>query len=166
MGEKLMFTAGILFCLVLISTSMLGGLYARYVTRASGGDSARVAKFDVVGTGSGLVTVRVEDSETGQYTITVTNRSEVDVSYDVDLLFNREIADWLILQLDGATAAETQAEGQTTFHFEKAGAMDPQESQTKTILFLPEKGITEPMSGLSDSLELDFTVYIHAVQID
>lgn len=44
-GEKLLFFAGILFCLVLISTALLGGLFARYVTTDSGSDSARVAKF-------------------------------------------------------------------------------------------------------------------------
>lgn len=44
-GEKLLFLAGILFCLVLITTALLGGLFARYTTRASGSDSARVAKF-------------------------------------------------------------------------------------------------------------------------
>lgn len=45
LGEKLLFAAGILFCLVLISTSMMGGLFARYVTTGTGQDSARVAKF-------------------------------------------------------------------------------------------------------------------------
>lgn len=45
LGEKLLFTAGILFCLVLISTAMMGGLFARYTTSSSGHDNARVAKF-------------------------------------------------------------------------------------------------------------------------
>ena len=44
-GEILMFLAGILFCLVLISSALLGGLFARYTTTASGQDHARVAKF-------------------------------------------------------------------------------------------------------------------------
>ena len=45
MGERLLFLAGILFCLILITTAMLGGLFARYTTSGSGSDSARVAKF-------------------------------------------------------------------------------------------------------------------------
>lgn len=44
-GEKMMFFAGILFCLVLITTAMMGGLFARYTTTGTGSDSARVAKF-------------------------------------------------------------------------------------------------------------------------
>ena len=44
-GEKMIFFAGILFCLVLITTAMMGGLFARYTTTGSGSDSARVAKW-------------------------------------------------------------------------------------------------------------------------
>lgn len=165
-GNIMMRLAAVLFCLVMFSTYLMGGLYARYVTRGGGDDSARVAKFDVKGTGGGLVTVRAEAAESGQYAITVTNLSEVDVSYDVDLIFSREIADWVTLKIGETVAAEQETEDQTVFHFEKVGALNPQEQQAKTILFFPEKGMTEPMSGIADSLELDFTVYIHAVQID
>lgn len=44
-GEKMLLLAGVLFCLVLISTALLGGLFARYTTSGSGSDSARVVKF-------------------------------------------------------------------------------------------------------------------------
>ena len=39
--------AAVLLSLVLITTGMVSGRYARYVTSASGSDSARVAKFTV-----------------------------------------------------------------------------------------------------------------------
>ena len=44
-GEILLFVAGILFCLILITTAMMGGLFARYVATGTGSDNARVAKF-------------------------------------------------------------------------------------------------------------------------
>lgn len=44
-GNFMMRLAGVLFCLVMISTYMMGGLFARYVARGSGSDSARVIKF-------------------------------------------------------------------------------------------------------------------------
>ena len=44
-GEKLIFIAGILLCLVLITTAMMGGLFARYVATGTGSDSARVVRF-------------------------------------------------------------------------------------------------------------------------
>ena len=44
-GEGMMWLAGVLFCLVLITTAMMGGLFARYITSATGSDSARVVVF-------------------------------------------------------------------------------------------------------------------------
>ena len=44
-GEGMMWMAGVLFCLVLITTAMMGGLFARYVTSSTGSDSARVVAF-------------------------------------------------------------------------------------------------------------------------
>lgn len=44
-GEKMIFVAGILFCLVLITTAMMGGLFARYTTTGTGSDNARVARW-------------------------------------------------------------------------------------------------------------------------
>ena len=37
--------AGVLFCLTLVSLYMVSGLFARYMTRGQGSDSARVIKF-------------------------------------------------------------------------------------------------------------------------
>ena len=37
--------AGVLLCLTLISVHMLGGIYAKYISKGEGSDSARVAKF-------------------------------------------------------------------------------------------------------------------------
>ena len=45
-SHVVMVIACVLFCLVLISTSLTSGLYARYVTRDSGYDSGRVIKFN------------------------------------------------------------------------------------------------------------------------
>ena len=40
-----MYAAAVLFCLTVISTYMVSGLYARYTTSGTGEDSARVIKF-------------------------------------------------------------------------------------------------------------------------
>ena len=45
LGQLMMAFSMICFCLVLISTSMMSGLYARYITRGTGSDSGRVIKF-------------------------------------------------------------------------------------------------------------------------
>ena len=44
-GNIVMWLAGALFCLVVLTTYLSAGLFARYVTRGDGGDSARVITF-------------------------------------------------------------------------------------------------------------------------
>lgn len=44
-GQIMIFVAGALFCLMLISVSLMSGLYARYISTGSGSDTARVIKF-------------------------------------------------------------------------------------------------------------------------
>lgn len=56
-AEILLRTAAVLFCLVALSTAFIPGLYARYITRHEGGDSARVIKFG-----------ELKLTETGNYT--------------------------------------------------------------------------------------------------
>lgn len=45
--------AGLLLALVLVTSCFVGGTFAKYVTSGGGSDTARVAKFGVVVTGSG-----------------------------------------------------------------------------------------------------------------
>lgn len=51
--NKTMRAAGALFVVTMLSTSIVSGTYAKYVTGNSGSDSARVAKFGVVVTAEG-----------------------------------------------------------------------------------------------------------------
>ena len=79
--------AAVLLCLTLFSFYFSGGLYAKYVTRASGSDSARVAKFDVsiqsvLDIYSEMIPlgdIQPGDSKTIEFT--VTNNSEVAVAF-------------------------------------------------------------------------------------
>lgn len=89
-SEKLLFFAGILFCLVLITTAMMGGLFARYTTSATGEDDSRVAAFAPGAQLSDAVTVVCEKTDgefntDGAYTVTVTSDSEVAVRYGLTI---------------------------------------------------------------------------------
>ena len=80
--------AGILFCLTLISISLTSNLIAKYSTTASGSDSARVAKFDVIATKDISQLDKIElvpgDSDSsGTYKFTIKNNSEVVVKNSV-----------------------------------------------------------------------------------
>lgn len=69
----------VLLCLTMLTTHLTGGLYARYTTTATGSDGARVAKFDV------QCTVTPVGGTSDQFTVTVTNASEVTVKYDLQV---------------------------------------------------------------------------------
>ena len=113
-----------IFCAVLLSISLMGGLYARYVTTASGSNSARVAKFnvseDLTVTRSDGTTVSdfvVDDvlkpGKSVSYRFTVQNDSEVAVKFIVsgERLFNE-----LPLTLETAeTELAPGASGTVTF---------------------------------------------------
>lgn len=82
-----LFLAGILFFLTLISSSLTSNLIAKYSTTASGSDSARVAKFDVItSTNSQPDTIELVSGDrdsSGTYKFTIKNNSEVVVKNSV-----------------------------------------------------------------------------------
>ena len=75
-----MCAALVLLLLTMITTHMTADLYAKYTTTASGADSARVAKFDV------KCTVTPVTGTMDQFTVTVTNDSEVAIEYDLTVV--------------------------------------------------------------------------------
>ena len=89
-GEGMMWMAGVLFCLVLITTAMMGGLFARYTTSDSGSDSARVVAF-------GNLTL----TETGDFVAVGDKRTAkiipgVDLSKKVTLSFEASEVDTIV----------------------------------------------------------------------
>lgn len=93
-ANPVLILAMVLLCLVMITTHMTAGLYARYTSSGSGEDSARVAKFEV--TQSGTLTENMalsvkpgdeSDQKPGQEAgnIEVTNNSEVAVAYTIHI---------------------------------------------------------------------------------
>ena len=73
----------VLQMLVLVSTSIVSGQLARYVTRATGTDSARVARFEVTQAGTLMQSFSQSISPGEQFTrsVEVVNASEVAVDY-------------------------------------------------------------------------------------
>lgn len=82
--NAMMRLASVLLIAVLISTSAISGTYAKYVTTASGSDTARVAKWGVVvkADSNGMFTDKYETTDTtftGQYSV----QSDPDSGDDV-----------------------------------------------------------------------------------
>lgn len=176
-------TAAILLMLVLVSTSLVTGRYARYTTTAESSDSARVAKFEVVGSGAGEVDVNCTATGSNQYIVTVENKSEVAVSYEIAVAFTEEVADDLDLKLYPGTdttrdalTSEWSADN-TMISFKTNGKLDPNaESVSHALAFAVKDwsfvtaangtdADTDTDTGVS-SKTLPFAIHITATQID
>lgn len=158
--------AAILFCLVLITTSMMSGLYARYTAEGKGEDSARVAQWNVGATGT-PVESEVKPAETdGQYTITVTSNSEVAAEYDITVTLTNALPDYITVKLDDKTPVVS--EDKRTLTFDNAGAFAPgKNSKTHILAFsMNWSEFTVDAKGPSKSYDLTFTVDITIVQVD
>lgn len=86
----LMRTVAVLLMLVLISSGMVTGRYARYVTTASFEDSARVAKFYIMEQNQadlsvGFAFAKIAPGESASNTIQIVNDSEVAVDYTIEI---------------------------------------------------------------------------------
>ena len=171
-GERLMFLAGTLFCLVLITTSMMGGLFARYAATGAGSDSARVAGFDVDVTGPADVDIEYAvNNDTGIYTIIIDNKSEVAVAYSIRVNvpqkdnFDIKVA----LQKPGTTQkTELDTVNGTNLDFKEVGTVAPNDTENCDLEFsvLDWAKFTEQTNADSRTVELAFSVHIDVVQID
>lgn len=79
--------AAILLCVTLISVYLVSGIFARYTTENSSGNTAAVAEFSP--TASFVEDTWVFDSDTYsfEYQIKLTNPSEVDVNCSLEISF-------------------------------------------------------------------------------
>ena len=162
-----MCAALVLLLLTMISVHLTSGLYARYTTTATGSDSARVAKFDVV-----TALTQAKDGEgkdiEGQFTLMVTNNSEVAVKYQVAVTLH----DHLDVTIEGAErGTPTVADNKKTIPFSNErwtlapGAM----FQTHTLRFEVSdwSGITsEEKYDAEETVTFQFDVAVTAEQID
>lgn len=135
-------------CLLMLCIHLLGGLYAKYASNNSGGDSARVAKFDVEVTGDADVAISTMELTDNVYAITILNNSEVDVEYKLNAVISSP-------HVSGV--------------FDPAcGYLNPGEDTTVNLTFSVTNwsGITQGMTGATDSIPIDFFVTVSVVQVD
>lgn len=169
----------VLFCLVLFSTYLTGGLYARYTTSASGSDSARVAIFQIQGENSWEQGKEVDvnlsffDPALAQDTLSfsITSASEVAVRYSVEIVMpekddNGNTIDyqWLTVTLDDAAPVTSET---NVFTIANIGTFSPNDGSKyeHTLTFT----IPDDYMGLPDVVG-DITgkviITVRAEQID
>ena len=149
-----MCAAAVLLCLTLFSLHLMSGLYAKYVSKDSGSDSARVAAFNVITTGDvgDGVSVDCYDKTDDTYTIEITNESEVAVRYTISVALDGPAASGVAAVLD-ADSGELAV-----------GA--PADERTLTFNVNNWSAITKDANSESVAVDVDFTVTVDVVQID
>jgi len=143
----LMRTVAVLLMLVLVSTGIVSGRYARYVSSASGEDSARVAKFEVSVSENefaSFFSVEIEPGGKVEKTVFVTNKSEVTVAMDFSV---KNVYENLPLQILNQVGGEI-APGQT--------------KKVPLTIYWPEDKTDDSYCGKVDLLKISLTV----VQVD
>lgn len=149
-----MCAAGVLLCLTLFSVHLTSGLYAKYTATATGSDSARVAKFEVVYAKDPDDIVITSDGVNNDniYAFTITNNSEVAVSYQLSL--------------------QDEPPNGVTYQFSpQNGDLDPvggaNTADNSTLTFTPSWAeFTAELTNENPTKNFEFTIVVHIEQID
>lgn len=148
-----MCAAGVLLCLTLFSAHFTSGLYAKYTATATGSDSARVAKFEVDVSGQDLadITCTQSDTDSGTYTITIENTSEVAVRYELSLKDPASLPTGVTYVFSPVSGNISVGGGTTT---------------SNLVFTVDWAKFTADNTGDSATETLNFTVNVHIEQID
>lgn len=148
-GERMMWTAGVLFCLVLITTSMMGGLFARYTATEIGSDSARVAKFgnltltekgDFVGTADTKTAIIIPGVDLNKKVTLSFNASEVATIVFVEV----SAPNWTVLGDNKTTFTKTyENENQLSWYIADGWTYLPETQYVYYKVLEPNKQLTD-----------------------
>lgn len=159
----------VLLFLTLLTTHITGGLYARYAAQTTGRDTARVARFEIDVTPlQEELTVDCAVAQDTTYNFTVTNDSEVPVRYSVLVTFKQSLQSNLLqVALDSGNYSYVGSSNAIAFAVD--GDLEPLGDSADHALHFqiaPDVLFDSVQGQESVDLGLDFTVTVHAEQID
>ena len=170
-GQTMIFIAGALFCLMLISVSLLSGLYAKFLSTGNGDDTARVAKFDVATTVHNVDAKFINMVPTvNEYTISVTNNSEVAVRCDLVLVFDTPVQNFLgVKVVVGENEFSPELTNDYTLTFRGISALAPNgDSASCSLVFAVTdwNAVTSEATGENVEFNFEFDGTLYCTQID
>lgn len=159
----------VLLFLTLLTTHITGGLYARYAAQTTGRDTARVARFEIDVTPlQEELTVDCAVAQDTTYNFTVTNDSEVPVRYSVLVTFKQSLQSNLLqVAMDSGDYSYVGSSNAVAFPVD--GALETLGDSADHALHFriaPDVLFDSVQGQESVDLGLDFTVTVHAEQID
>lgn len=130
MNSSVLYRVVAVLLVAAVGTSMLATApLAKYVTKTTVSDSARVAKFSVSATGESSPSYTLDaDNNSATYDFTVTSQSEVETTYDIIVTLENAFSG-VTLSLDGVDGRS--ADG-LTYKFAGVGTFAAGSSQTKS----------------------------------
>ena len=149
--------AAVLLCLVLFTTHLTSGLYAKYTNRFSANDSARVALWEVGATGGKpALTIDCSTSDLDdEYSFKVTNKSEVAVRYDIVIVFTEALENGITLKLNGTSTPVTK--DRKRFVFTDVGRLSSGNTSAEhTLTFVASSDDIEEDVSYTFSVQIDF----------
>ena len=171
LGSILIRIAAVMFVLIMITTHMLGGMFARYVSNGQGADAARVAGFDVKVTGPvENVECNITALEPGKISLSVKNDSEVAVSYSFRIVINEQAGCGVRVTLDDDKNLEFLPKERSELTFSSVGYLGvnaAEVSHTLAFTVMDWTAITKNVDNKeSVTLEQSFEIYVDVVQVD
>ncbi|MBR7092824.1 MAG: hypothetical protein IKI50_06550 [Clostridia bacterium] len=170
----------IILLLAFFSSLFATDFLAKYRSGDTRDDAARVALWNVDMTSGAQIEVLPDGTGSVTYPITVTNRSEVAVSYDVIIRFGQSVAGKITNPRLGGAAPTEGAAFTDRLTFRAAGtlpaAAGTPQSETINLTFDVPAEFFESFSSAgddydndiisSDALNIAFTVSVQIVQTD
>lgn len=171
----ILYTAAVLFCMVLVSSWLLTGLYARYTTTVTGSDNARVALFghsESINL-SNDISEKIYPGNSVTYNLTVSNQSEkgiseVSQSYNIEVVTAGNLPITYTLKKDaqviGTAFQETADKKSNVFATEDMNFQAGKEESVKYTLTAewPSDKNDSSLAGIPDFI----TVNINVTQTD
>ena len=154
--------AAVLLLLVLMSTSIVSGRFARYASSATASSSARAAKYDisVSADSTSWIDLDPNSSASASYGFSVISGSEVTVEYDLIVVFKKALPEGIVLSLIRGDEEIDLTYSDNTYTAKKAGTFDPQGgTHAYTLTFTAEKPVG------ADKLE-SIAIRVDARQVD
>ncbi len=163
--------AAALFCATLFSAHFTGGLYARYTTKSTGSDSARVAAFRITQEGTIFeeIEANVTPGTTESVTLTIKNNSEVVVDYTLtvtNVTGNIAPLKFKLQAKDSNTQSVTAETHENGISVNKVRRAPGNHTDVYTLLIVWEKSDNEETDLAYVGLVDYITVSVTATQVD
>lgn len=121
----LRFTA-VLLVLVMISTSMVAGRYARYTSTATASATARVAKYEISIRPAPNESIALSDGAPASYSFSVISESEVSVEYDLVIILPQALPTGIDISLKYGDVTKNLEQTGNQYTARNVGTFSPQ----------------------------------------